>query len=92
MHSIFKICISRNMKCDKTVGFLKYSHIRIDTSKIAFLATLKNFLIFVRNYLRFTLISHDKYDRVHVRLPCGPFMLYFAIFSLLFYKFLHMQL
>ena len=26
MHSIFKICISRNMKCDKTVGFLKYSH------------------------------------------------------------------
>ena len=27
MHSIFKICISRNMKCDKTVGFLKYSHI-----------------------------------------------------------------
>ena len=29
MHSIFKICISRNMKCDKTVGFLKYSHIYI---------------------------------------------------------------
>ena len=27
VHSIFKICISRNMKCDKTVGFLKYSHI-----------------------------------------------------------------
>ena len=26
MHSIFKICISRNIKCDKTVGFLKYSH------------------------------------------------------------------
>ena len=27
VHSIFKICISRNMKCDKMVGFLKYSHI-----------------------------------------------------------------
>ena len=26
MHSIFKISISRNMKCEKMVGFLKYSH------------------------------------------------------------------
>ena len=29
VHLVFKICISRNMKCDKTVGFLKYSHIYI---------------------------------------------------------------
>ena len=27
MHSIFKIGISRNMKCAYMVGFLKYSHI-----------------------------------------------------------------
>ena len=29
MHSIFKIRISRNMKCAYMVGFLKYSHIYI---------------------------------------------------------------
>ena len=29
MHSIFKIGISRNMKCAYMVGFLKYGHIYV---------------------------------------------------------------
>ena len=42
VHSIFKICISRNMKCDKKVGFLKYSHILkiVDNSMTALLDSL----------------------------------------------------
>ena len=31
MHSIFKIRISRNMKCAYMVGFIKYSHISFQT-------------------------------------------------------------
>ena len=34
MHSIFKIGISRNMKCAYMVGFLKYSHIYIHVCRL----------------------------------------------------------
>ena len=35
MHSLFKICISQNMKFDKMVGFLKYSHIYSLVAKVS---------------------------------------------------------
>ena len=51
MHSIFKNCISRNMKCDKTVGFLKYSHIYVRT--------------YIHTYIYMHTYIHTIYTHIH---------------------------